>query len=433
VAAGAPSSDRADLAVADVAAQAHDRAAELGERTWTRVRATMREAASWDGTLDAAGPDIGEANLRVLAGLLADDVADERVAAPMLALARARQFARLGVPLTDLLRAYQVGHEVWREFYVEVLAGHADTPGDLTRSAARVSAATFRFLHAVTEQVAAAYDEELRRERDTGGRLRRETVAGLLAGGPADPDLVAVRLGLDLSLAHTALVAWGPDMEADADLAADPFGALETALEGVAAAVGVARPLVIASSWSTAWAWLTRSPALAGVGSLDQQVADLAPHVLAAGAAGVRLACGSELPGLAGFRRSHQEAEVARHAAGLDPAGSAAVRYDDVALVALLGQDPGLARAFVARELGGLAAGDEASGRLRATLEAYLGEESSASRAGERLGVHKNTVVYRLRQAETARGAPLHHRRLELEAALRLARTLPGLLDPGPR
>ena len=53
-----------------------------------------------------------------------------------------------------------------------------------------------------------------------------------------------------------------------------------------------------------------------------------------------------------------------------------------------------------------------------------------ALRGAERLGIHKNTVLYRLRQAEAARGVPLAHRRLELEMALRLARELPELLSP---
>ncbi|MBI5106074.1 MAG: helix-turn-helix domain-containing protein, partial [Solirubrobacterales bacterium] len=76
------------------------------------------------------------------------------------------------------------------------------------------------------------------------------------------------------------------------------------------------------------------------------------------------------------------------------------MRYDDVALLALLTQDLDQARAFADRVLGPLAFDDEATRRLADTLMAVLEEQGSPRRAGLRLGVHENTVAKRLRTIE---------------------------------
>ena len=71
---------------------------------------------------------------------------------------------------------------------------------------------------------------------------------------------------------------------------------------------------------------------------------------------------------------------------------------------------------FVRRELGALAGEDDAAARLRETVLAYL--EAGMDGAAARLAIHRNTVRYRLRQAEDLRGRPITERRRELELAL---------------
>jgi DNA-binding PucR family transcriptional regulator len=80
------------------------------------------------------------------------------------------------------------------------------------------------------------------------------------------------------------------------------------------------------------------------------------------------------------------------------------------------------ARRFVAAELGPLGAGDDATRRLSSTLRVFLEEGASYVRAARRLGVHENTVTYRVRRAEEILGHRVRERQLELRAALRLAR-----------
>jgi DNA-binding PucR family transcriptional regulator len=104
--------------------------------------------------------------------------------------------------------------------------------------------------------------------------------------------------------------------------------------------------------------------------------------------------------------------------------------YADVALDALMIHDIDQARRFVARELGPLAADDDGTLRLRGTLRVFLEEGASFVRAARRLGVHENTVTYRVHRAEDLLGHRAVERQLELRVALRLARlVLPVVPD----
>jgi DNA-binding PucR family transcriptional regulator len=76
----------------------------------------------------------------------------------------------------------------------------------------------------------------------------------------------------------------------------------------------------------------------------------------------------------------------------------------------------------VERELGRLASDDDAARRMSATLRVFLEEGTSYVRAARRLGVHQNTVLYRVHRAEELLGHRIADRELEVRVALRLAR-----------
>ena len=139
-------------------------------------------------------------------------------------------------------------------------------------------------------------------------------------------------------------------------------------------------------------------------------------------APGVRIAIGEPAHGIAGFRQSHTEAAEARRIAELArrPAGTI-TRYARVALSAIATSDRDQARTFVLRQLQGLAGDDELTARLTATLRTYLDENSSRSRTAKRLGIHENTVSYRIKQAEEILGHSVDQRTLELRVALALS------------
>ena len=150
------------------------------------------------------------------------------------------------------------------------------------------------------------------------------------------------------------------------------------------------------------------------------------PAVRHAGRAGVRIAIGEPGHGIGGFRQSHNEAVQARRVAELAgrPPGTV-TRYARVALAAIATADLDQARTFVQRELRGLAADDDLTTRLAATLRTYLDEHSSRSRTAKRLGIHENTVSYRIKQAEEILGRSVDQRTLELRVALALAQPRP--------
>ena len=126
--------------------------------------------------------------------------------------------------------------------------------------------------------------------------------------------------------------------------------------------------------------------------------------------------------GLDGFRRTHQEALLTRRVANLCERPAASTSFGSVALDALLTQDIDEAGRFARNELGSLMDDSDSCRRLAATLEVFLHEESSFVRAARRLGIHENTVAYRVRRAEEMLGRKAAERQLELRAALRLAR-----------
>jgi DNA-binding PucR family transcriptional regulator len=143
---------------------------------------------------------------------------------------------------------------------------------------------------------------------------------------------------------------------------------------------------------------------------------------------GRRAALGIPADGLDGMRRSYEEARSARRVAEVMGARPGSItRYSSAALTAVLTADPGEAVRFAEIQLGALADPDDAMTRLRATVRVYLEENLSPARTARRLGIHQNTVVYRVKRAEEILGREVSSSPLELGVALRLAEGLDGL------
>ena len=135
--------------------------------------------------------------------------------------------------------------------------------------------------------------------------------------------------------------------------------------------------------------------------------------------AAVRLAVGEPAEGPEGFRLTIREA-LRAHAVALmaGPAAPRVIRFGEVAPVALLAEDIGAARTWVARALGPLAADDDQTARLRETLHVFLSTGGSYQETAERLSLHKNTVFYRVRKAQEVRGHKVAEDRFVVELAL---------------
>ena len=140
---------------------------------------------------------------------------------------------------------------------------------------------------------------------------------------------------------------------------------------------------------------------------------------------GVVVACGRSAERLAGFRASHAQAlQAARVASLMDARAPGVTSYARVELVSLLADDLPRARAFVASELGPLAAHDEPVARLRETALAFMRAGGRPTRVAKELYVHHNTVAYRVKRVEELLGRRLSERPVELLCALTLAGTL---------
>jgi DNA-binding PucR family transcriptional regulator len=133
----------------------------------------------------------------------------------------------------------------------------------------------------------------------------------------------------------------------------------------------------------------------------------------------VHIAVGSPHPGAAGFRTSHLEALRTRRVIELSGRAAPSItEFSDVALVDAIARDLDAARAFVAAQLGDLARNDAKERGERAALLAVLDAKGSLTTAARTLGIHKNTVLQRVRRAEERRGRPATVKVAELHAAL---------------
>ncbi|MEV0355058.1 helix-turn-helix domain-containing protein [Nocardia sp. NPDC050697] len=327
-----------------------------------------------------------------------------RIRPPIEVIDGARTVARRGYDLNVLLKTYRVGQRgLWR-YITGVLDLQIRDPE--LRGAVLVTfwERSSQWLDGCLDAVVTAYLEEREQRSRSAEEQRAATVRALLRGDAAAAELTPERLGHNVEHQQIALTLWAEHSMASpvaarvlARLAAD-----------TAAALGGPPPLTLPSGTHGLWAWVA-TPEPADVALIP------APPV-----PGTRMAAGTPWPGVRGFRRSHREALAAQRLATDGAAAGPVIAYRDVELVCLLTGDGSVesARLLVERELGGIAGPGEPAARLRETVREFLAGGGSVTATAEALGVHSNTVRYRLQQAEQRLGRPIEQRRLHLELAL---------------
>lgn len=324
-----------------------------------------------------------------------------------LALSIARRNLGLGV----LLKVYRVAQSSVWEYFTDV----ADEVGEGGPDRADVLVYLWdragSWINAAVEQLIAVYDAE--REAALHGVLARrtDTIHALLRGDDIPVDAATTDLAHPLRGFQTALVLWTEDAPDDS-LTTSATSAIAAT---VAAAVGAPRPLTAPAGRHDLWAWLSTTA------EPEAQALRTAVDAALERASGhrIRVAFGSPAAGVDGFRASHREAVNAQRCVVGSGRNDAVTCYADVELVSLVSGNEDAARALVDRELGGLAADDPALDRVRLTVRRYLQLGGNVDAAASELIVHKNTVRYRLAQAESLIGHSLNERRTELDLALR--------------
>jgi transposase-like protein len=354
------------------------------------------------------------ANVGLITQMLHDDVEPFTAVAPTEAMHYAREFVRHGLPIEDLMRAYRIGHQIFSAVLLERLRDRVADRDLLAETVTYCSAWMFPYLDSVTGGITDAYMRERERWVRSAAALRADEVRAILDGSATDEARASQRLRYELARTHVALVVWGEEGE-DPD---GTIGLFERIAHELEAQLGATDALCVPLGRLAlgAWVGLRSEPDLEALRALQH------PEALAVGA---RVAVGDPGAGLEGFRRSHEQALLARRVTQLARrATGSVVRYGDVALTGLLTHDVAEAQRFAARELGELGAETDASRRIAATVRVFLEEGSSFVRAARRLGVHENTVAYRVRRAGELLGHPVEDRQLELRVALLLADVL---------
>lgn len=318
-----------------------------------------------------------------------------------LALSIARRQLELGV----LLKIYRVAAAAVWEYFSEVVTSIPEDGPDRTDALIYLWDHGGTWINEAIESLIGVFYAE--REATMHGALARrtETVHALLRGDAvSEPDAEGV-LDHPILQPQTALVLWCDEGTPDALLTLNRVaGAVATSTRAAALTVPAGRGEV--------WCWLASPRPLPA-----EEVR--AAFEAVKKASEVRAAIGTSGAGVDGFRDSHREAvDAQRHALASD-AATRCTSYDDVEVPCLVAGNEAAVRALIRRELGALADGDAGLDRVRETVATYLDFGANVEQTATTLFVHKNTIRYRLAQAEELVGHPLTQRRTELALALR--------------
>jgi DNA-binding PucR family transcriptional regulator len=338
----------------------------------------------------------------------------EKVELPTAALEHARRLAQRGVTVNALVRAYRLGHKAVLDAVLDEIR-ESDLEPTLSLAVFRqISEITFGYIDWITQQVISTYQCERDLWMENRNSLRALRVRELLDDADVDIDAVTTAIRYPLRRIHVSVVAWCDDHD-DGD---DDLASMERFVQQLAESAGaVESSLFISVDRLTAWAWIPLS-------------GDAAPNAVAricafaeARADSPRIGVGNPLPGVEGFRRSHQQAQEARTVAIASGSNAhRATAFDDPGLstAALLGGNVDAARVWVTEVLGPLACRTDNDERLRETLRVFLRSGSSFKAAAEELHLHFNSVKYRVQRAVERRGRPIGDDRLDIEIALLL-------------
>jgi DNA-binding PucR family transcriptional regulator len=356
------------------------------------------------------------ANLGVMVTLMRDGADPRSVVAPPEAIAYAKEYVVRDLDFVLLQRAYRTAQGVFAGMILERLRQVADDADHLADAMGFFNAWIFAWIEAIERQLTDVYMGEREQWVRGAAALRAAEVRAILGGAAVDVVEVSRRLGYELDRFHVGYVVWNETAEDAPGGGHALFGEMEQVAAAVAESLGARSALTVAQGRHLA-CWAGRHEL--------QHLGDL--RVPRGAGKGISVAAGTPAHGVEGFVLSHREALLARRVAQLrGDTRSARVVFPDLALEALLTDDVEAARRFAARELGPLAAEDDATVRLASTLAVFLDEGASFVGAARRLGVHTNTVTYRVHRAEELLGHPVSERQLELRVALRLARLVPG-------
>jgi hypothetical protein len=354
------------------------RQAEIGRAIAARLAAEIPEYARAPETLMADVLDGATATVGLLARAFEGGVGPSR---EELAVVRERAARRVhqGVSLEVFLHAYRVAlFEYWDACAEE--AARLDLSRDASLQLARLA---LDAMDLTTTHAAEGYLREETRVRTQSGRVARDLVERLLRGQPPgdlrrDPSVV----GLDASGSLVTIVG---RVEAASVSVGDALQLAREALEA-SVALGKLRPLVAIREGEIVLVGTPSHARLAALRAARRRALD--DHGV-----DVRYGVSVPAPGFAGVERAYREAVLAL--SYTSPARAIVSLHELSALeVALVGANATTRAVITAKARGIRELPDEDVVTIRAFADADL----NVSRAAEALGVHPNTVRYRLQR-----------------------------------
>jgi len=340
--------------------------------------------------------------VQMVAGLAEEDLDLSHVLTPEVFGGPAEAVTR-GIGIEHILRSIQVAHAYAHHQFVEAASQRLE-PEERFAELRRISEELFAITDLLSAEMSAEFSRVQAAWLTSSAAMRMEVIDEILSGAEVSLDRAARVLKYDLTRRHTALVVWA------GEAAQVGPGGLESTASQLLRESGHSTVLVLPAGQRRVWAWgSTVRGNTAPLTDVPYEPAD-----------GFRVAAGLPGAGLSGFRSSHRQALEAARIGMASKQPRWIWEYGDVDMLTMLTHRDDIARQFVRRELGDLAAPDEPTAVLRATLKCYLDNERSLSAAAEALHVARNTVAYRVQRAETLRGREVGERRMQLQAALAL-------------
>ncbi|MCB8910580.1 PucR family transcriptional regulator [Rhodococcus rhodochrous] len=317
----------------------------------------------------------------------------------------ARDFARRGMELDDLLRTIRVGYAVLAADFLDA-ATLLLPPAESSAELRRISVLLFEVLDDFTADAAAAFIKEQSAWAAGISAARFDLVTRILAAEDLDTVHAEEVLGYSLEGPHVALIAWSTP-----NSARDLRGVVESTLRERGAA---SASLVLPVGLQTVWAW---GAVLPGRSRPRNTLPSFDDAFVVVGEVG---------SGIHGFRQSHGEAKAVERLIRLRPAQiPCSVAYEHVALEVLLLSDPEAAKRFASHVLGPLAQDEPRMTELRSTLRRYLEMDHSLAKVASVEHISKNTVTYRINKALDLCGYS-GEATTDLRAALRIHEWLAG-------
>jgi hypothetical protein len=378
-------------------------AAEVGERLGDAIERDVPELGGNPAHARILRRGTTSSVVRAMLVVQGDDldlITDEAIDA-------ARDFAHRGLELPSVLRIIRIGTATMAGAFLEQAAQLlADTERAVEMR--RLAELFFSYMDEFSGEMSEAFLAEKDRWAATAVASQLELVNDLLEGRPVDTRQAKRVLNYDLEPWHVAAVVWS-----DA-AGSDRTDQLRTAAVSALRSTGATDVFVLPMGLAATWAW----------GAVDGE-----PGPVPSPPPGVYIAVSQGHPGVAGFVRAHHEATAVERLMRLAPSSVrvSGLRHADVELATLLCHDLEDTRHFVQRQLGRLAIDDRRTRRVRDTLRMYLDNERSVAKVAEQQYISRNTVTYRIKQAEQLSGRRLDRDQLNLHAALLLSELL------GPR